>query len=134
MKDKDGNITNYVSVLKDITEFMEKQKQELQLKISREQTKKLEEMDQMKSRFFANISHEFRTPLTLILGPIEKLISKFPNADIQKQAGLVKRNASHLLDLINQLLDISKLEAGKLKLEASCGNIVSFVKRNSNIL
>jgi signal transduction histidine kinase/DNA-binding response OmpR family regulator len=128
MKDKDGNITNYVSVLKDITESMEKQKQDLQLKTSQEQSKKLQEMDQMKSRFFSNISHEFRTPLTLILGPIEKLISKYPNADIQKQAGSVKRNASQLLDLINQILDLSKLEAGKLKLEASFGNIVSFVK------
>jgi PAS domain S-box-containing protein len=128
MKDKNGNITKYVSVLKDVTDSIEKQRQELQLKISQEQAKKLKEMDQMKSRFFANISHEFRTPLTLILGPIEKLISKFPNADIQKQAGLVKRNANHLLELINQLLDISKLEAGKLKLEASRDNIVSFVK------
>jgi len=128
MKDKDGNITNYVGLLKDITESLEKQKQELQLKISQEQAKKLEEMDQIKSRFFANISHEFRTPLTLILGPIEKLLAEIPNADIQKQAGSVKRNANHLLDLINQLLDISKLEAGKLKLDASCGNIVSFVK------
>ena len=128
MKDKDGNITNYVSVLKDITESMEIKKQGLQLKISQEQTKKLEEIDQIKSRFFSNISHEFRTPLTLILGPIEKLISEFPNADIQKQAGLVKRNANRLLVLINELLDLSKLEAGKLKLKASKANIVSFIK------
>ncbi len=128
MKDKDGNITNYVSVLRDITESMQIQKQGLQLKISQGQTKKLEEIDQIKSRFFSNISHEFRTPLTLILGPIEKLISEFPNADIQKQAGLVKRNANRLLVLINELLDLSKLEAGKLKLKASKANIVSFIK------
>lgn len=128
MKDKDGNITNYVSVLRDITETVEKQKQELQLKISREHTRKLEETDRMKSRFFANISHEFRTPLTLILGPSENIITKTSEEEIKNQAGLIKKNANRLLDLINQLLDLSKLEAGKLKLETSLSNIVPFVK------
>ncbi len=85
------------------------------------------ETDKMKSRFFANISHEFRTPLTLILGPAEKISSKTSD-DIIKDANIIKRNSRRLLQLINQLLDLSKLEAGKLKLEASKGNIVSFVK------
>lgn len=87
-----------------------------------------EETDRLKSRFFANISHEFRTPLTLILGPAEKIISKFQDEEIQKQTGLIKRNANRLLGLINQLLDLSKLEAGKLRLETSLSNIVPFVK------
>ncbi|OGU65082.1 MAG: hypothetical protein A2W30_05210 [Ignavibacteria bacterium RBG_16_36_9] len=86
------------------------------------------EIAQLKSRFFTNISHEFRTPLTLILGPAEKLLAESQSDDILKQAGLIKRNAIRLLGLINQLLDLSKLEAGKLKLEASLSNIVSFVK------
>ena len=128
MKDNDGNITNYVSVLRDITESVEKQKQELQLKLSQEQNKKVEEIDQMKSNFFANISHEFRTPLTLILGPADKLLVESPSDNTKKQAGLIRQNAIRLLGLINQLLDLSKLEAGKLKLEASLSNIVSFVK------
>jgi len=86
------------------------------------------EIAQLKSRFFTNISHEFRTPLTLILGPADKLLAESQSDDILKQAGLIKRNAIRLLGLINQLLDLSKLEAGKLKLEASLSNIVSFVK------
>lgn len=86
------------------------------------------EIAELKSRFFTNISHEFRTPLTLILGPAEKLLSESQSDDILKQAGLIKRNAIRLLGLINQLLDLSKLEAGKLKLEASLSNIVLFIK------
>jgi signal transduction histidine kinase/ligand-binding sensor domain-containing protein/DNA-binding response OmpR family regulator len=86
-----------------------------------------EETDKMKSRFFANISHEFRTPLTLILGPAEKILAD-DSEDIKKDVSIIKRNSKRLLQLINQLLDLSKLEAGKLKLEASKGNIVSFVK------
>ena len=89
--------------------------------------KEREETDKMKSRFFANISHEFRTPLTLILGPAEKISSKTSD-NIVKDANVIKRNSRKLLQLINQLLDLSKLEAGKLKLETSKGNIVSFVK------
>jgi len=128
MKDNDGNITNYVSVLRDITENVEKQKQELQLKISEEKNKKFEEMDQMKSRFFANISHEFRSPLTLILGPSESIVTESNEEETKKKAGTIKRNANRLLGLTNQLLDLSKLEAGKLVLKASKGNIVSFMK------
>jgi len=89
--------------------------------------KEKEETDKMKSRFFANISHEFRTPLTLILGPAEKINSQTSN-NIIKDSGIIRRNSKRLLQLVNQLLDLSKLEAGKLKLEASKNNIVSFVK------
>lgn len=86
-----------------------------------------DETEKLKSHFFANISHEFRTPLTLILGPAEKINSN-SSKDIVKDAGIIKRNALRLLQLVNQLLDLSRLEAGKLKLEVSKGNIVSFVK------
>jgi signal transduction histidine kinase/ligand-binding sensor domain-containing protein/DNA-binding response OmpR family regulator len=89
--------------------------------------KEKEETEKLKSRFFANISHEFRTPLTLILGPAEKIYSGTSD-DIKKDSGVIKRNSHRLLQLVNQLLELSRLEAGKLKLEASKGNIVSFVK------
>jgi DNA-binding response OmpR family regulator len=98
------------------------------LKLEHEHSEKLEEVDQMKSRFFANISHEFRTPLTLILGPSESIIAETLEEKTKKKAGLIKRNANRLLNLINQLLDISKLEAGGLKLKTSCSNIVAFIK------
>jgi signal transduction histidine kinase/ligand-binding sensor domain-containing protein/DNA-binding response OmpR family regulator len=90
--------------------------------------KEKEETEKIKSRFFANISHEFRTPLTLILGPAEKIISRSPDENTLKDAGIIKRNSRRLLKLVNQLLDLSKLDAGRLKLEASKNNIVSFVK------
>lgn len=99
-----------------------------QVKLNETVLKEREETDRMKSRFFANISHEFRTPLTLILGPAEKITPDSPAEEVQKQTGMIKRNAHRLMNLINQLLDLSKLEAGKLKIKASKNNIVSFVK------
>ncbi|MGH7602085.1 MAG: sensor histidine kinase, partial [bacterium] len=89
---------------------------------------KLQELDRLKSRFFADISHEFRTPLTLILGPLLSLRQASSKTDIEKQCGIIERNALRLLRLINQLLDLSKLEAGKLRLQAAPGNLVPFVK------
>jgi len=89
---------------------------------------KYKEINRMKSHFFANISHEFRTPLTLILGPSENILTEAPSENTVKQAGAIKRNANRLLLLISQLLDLSKLEAGKLELKASRANIVSFIK------
>jgi signal transduction histidine kinase/DNA-binding response OmpR family regulator/streptogramin lyase len=108
--------------------YLNRQRLRHQLELEHEHAEKLLEVDQMKSRFFANISHEFRTPLTLILGPSESIIKETPKEEIKKKAGTIKKNASRLLSLINQLMDLSKLEAGRLKLEASSGNIVKFVK------
>lgn len=92
---------------------------------------KFHEVDQIKSRFFANISHEFRTPLTIILGSLDKLRSKSGNNTGDKEYHLVKNNASRLLQLINQLLELSKIESGNVKLEAAEGDIVKFTKRIS---
>jgi signal transduction histidine kinase/DNA-binding response OmpR family regulator len=88
-----------------------------------EQTERLKEMDALKSRFFANISHEFRTPLTLILGLLNKQLA---NADLppdQHDTDTMLRNANRLLQLINQLLDLSKLESDEVKLHISLNDI-----------
>ncbi len=93
-----------------------------------ERTRELEEMDKAKSRFFANISHEFRTPLTLIMGPLEQILSDNPQEEMKAKARMMLRNSRRLLNLINQLLELSRLESGKMKLQASGQNIVPFVK------
>lgn len=94
----------------------------------REQADKLEEMDRIKSRFFANISHEFRTPLTMILGPLEDWLESPRDDDRKADLERMQRNARRLLHLINQLLNLSRLEAGKLKLKISPGDLPAFLK------
>ena len=100
-----------------------------QFEMEQEQSQKLQDIDRMKSRFFANISHEFRTPLTLILGPLENFYLKTKSTKNKQQFGLMLRSGRRLLQLINQLLDFSRLEAGSLKLQASETDIVFFIKR-----
>ncbi|GAB4373541.1 MAG: two-component regulator propeller domain-containing protein [Calditrichia bacterium] len=98
------------------------------LKIGRIEATKLKELDQLKSRFFTNISHEFRTPLTLILGQIESVMSSKIQNKEKSKLQIALRNSHRLLSLINQLLDLSRLEAGSLELKAETHNLVSFLK------
>jgi two-component system, sensor histidine kinase ChiS len=99
-----------------------------QLKIEKVTTDSLRNLDQLKSHFFANISHEFRTPLTLILGQIESVMSSGIETKEKGKLQIANRNARRLLTLINELLDLSKLEAGGMELSATRQNIVSFLK------
>jgi signal transduction histidine kinase/DNA-binding response OmpR family regulator len=99
--------------------------QTIQLK---EQSEKLKDMDQVKSRFFANISHEFRTPLTLIMGPLEQMFSDTRDQKQKEKLKVMLRNSQRLLTLINQLLDLSRFDSGKMKLQAAYQNIVPFLK------
>ncbi len=94
----------------------------------RQEKERFQELDTLKSRFFTNISHEFRTPLTLIKGPISQLEKKLPKAEDRKLLNMMGRNADRLLRLINQLLDLSKLEAGEMELQARETEIVALLK------
>ncbi|MEX2235117.1 MAG: two-component regulator propeller domain-containing protein [Cyclobacteriaceae bacterium] len=94
----------------------------------RNRAEHLSELDKVKSRFFANISHEFRTPITLILGPLKDLYNGKSKEDPKSILGPVIRNGQRLLGLINQLLDLSKIEAGKLKLHTSPTDLVEFLR------
>ncbi len=99
-----------------------------ELKMKNFEAQKLQEMDHMKSRFFANISHEFRTPLTLILGPLEQLHAEQFKGNVKEVYAMMLRNGQRLLRLINQLLDLARLEAGRMTLQARPENIVGFLK------
>jgi signal transduction histidine kinase/DNA-binding response OmpR family regulator len=96
--------------------------------MSRFEAQKLHEVDELKSRFFTNISHEFRTPLTLILGPVKTMIEKLNEGKMKDDLGMVHRNANKLLELVNQLLDISKLESGNMKLQTIPLNMIPLLK------
>jgi signal transduction histidine kinase/DNA-binding response OmpR family regulator len=98
------------------------------LKLKQVEADKLHELEGIRSRFFANISHEFRTPLTLIIGPLEKLLAASEEKQHYTLYQMMERNARRLLHLINQLLDLSKLEFGNLKLETKPGNINQFLQ------
>ena len=96
--------------------------------MSRFETQKLHEVDEIKSRFFTNISHEFRTPLTLILGPVKQIIERINDEKTKDELSIVHKNANKLLGLVNQLLDISKLESGNMKLRTIPQNIIPLLK------
>jgi ligand-binding sensor domain-containing protein/signal transduction histidine kinase/DNA-binding NarL/FixJ family response regulator len=87
---------------------------------------KREEMHQLQLQFFTNISHEFRTPLSLILGPLETLLEKGKSATSQYYE-VMYRNANRLLLLINELMDFRKVESGALSLKATPGNLNTFI-------
>jgi signal transduction histidine kinase/DNA-binding response OmpR family regulator len=88
----------------------------------------MSEADKLRSRFFANISHEFRTPLTLILSPVEeKLASHELSQKDRISFQSIRRSANRLLDLINQLLELSRLESGFMKLHLQPGDLYSFI-------
>ena len=93
-----------------------------------EQSHQLQEMDRVKSRFFANISHEFRTPLTLILGPLERVLHGAEKHNSFEDTRMMHRNATSLLRLVNQLLDLVKLESGRMRLQASVGDLIDCVR------
>lgn len=94
-----------------------------------EARKQKEELDQMKFRFFTNISHEFRTPLTLIITPLEAYIKKMREGDDRRRLSAIHHNALALLALVNQLLDFRKLEMKGERLNLLNGDFVEFARQ-----
>ncbi|TDO99164.1 two-component regulator propeller domain-containing protein [Flavobacterium sp. 245] len=102
-------------------------KQKLELEYL--ETKRIEENNKLKLDFFTNISHEFRTPLTLILGPLQQILADYNGTnEMYKKLLVIEGSANHLLGLINRLMDFRKLENHQVALESANGNIVKFTK------
>jgi len=113
--------------LVDILKSRAKLKHDLQLEhIETERTK---QANKSKLEFFTNISHEFRTPLALILGPLHQIIEEYRGSSkVYKKLLVIDNNANHLLQLINRLMDFRKFESNLYKLQAAEGNIIKFLK------
>jgi len=91
--------------------------------------KKNEELNKVKLQFFTNISHEFRTPLTLITAPLQNILSNYKGpSDIYKKLKIIESSTNHLLRLINRLMDFRKLESNQFQLKTAEGNIVKFLQ------
>lgn len=104
---------------------------QFELEKERGEAQRMHELDLMKIRFFTNVSHEFRTPLSLIMAPVDKILKQISEPDIQRQLQLVNRNARRLLNLVNQLLDFRRMEYQELKLHKKSGDIIKFIKELS---
>ncbi|WP_204344842.1 hybrid sensor histidine kinase/response regulator transcription factor [Psychroserpens algicola] len=99
----------------------------LQRQIAGQESKRLQDLDNLKSRFITNITHEFRTPLTIILGYIGNLKERFSDTeDVNTSLNTIEQNSNNLLNLVNQMLDLAKLEKGRLNLNLIQNDIVAF--------
>lgn len=87
-----------------------------------------EQLNEAKLQFFINISHEIRTPMTLIINPLEKLLSAEKDGELHKTYQMIYRNAQRILRLINQLMDIRKLDKGQMLLKCQETDMVGFIK------
>ena len=105
-----------------------RRKAEMALQLERVESEKLRDLDKMKSSFFANISHELRTPITLMLSPIDRLRGHNLSQK-EKYLDIMQRSGEKLLNLVNQLLDLSKFEDKKMKLTVQETDLSTLLKR-----
>ncbi|TNC49434.1 PAS domain S-box protein [Rubellimicrobium rubrum] len=131
VRDREGRVVFLLAEGRNITEKKQgeaeiaRKNQELQQLLDR-----VRELDEIKSQFFANVSHELRTPLALILGPTEKMLMEGDNltAAQRRDIEVVRRNASMLLKHVNDLLDLSKLDAGKMEVSYGRGDLAQLLR------
>lgn len=100
---------------------------QLKRQLEIQENQKLKELDTFKNRFYSYITHEFRTPLTVI-GGMAQQIKKAPDKYLGKGLQMIERNSDNMLDLVNQILDLRKLESGNLKLNLIQGNIIAYLR------
>jgi len=107
---------------------LNKQKTEFEQAQKILEVQKMHEVDELKFKFFTNISHEFKTPITLILAPLDKLLKNAANDEQKNLLNIMKRNATNLLEMVNEILEFRKLDLNKTKLNLVRNDIVSFIK------
>ena len=103
---------------------------QLTRKLAQQEAKRLKDLDALKTRLHTNITHEFRTPLTVILGMSDEIKNHLPNNQLEKvgrHLEMIERSGNNLLDLINQMLALDKIEAGEYALNVRCQNIVPYL-------
>jgi signal transduction histidine kinase/ligand-binding sensor domain-containing protein/DNA-binding response OmpR family regulator len=103
------------------------------LERERQEANHLHELDIMKIKFFTNVSHEFRTPISLIMAPVEKLIKQSDDKNDQRKLQLIHQNAKRLLNMINQLLDFSKIAVQKIQLDLTEGDIINSIEETCDL-
>ncbi len=114
------------------SQLIRRQKENFERQQAILESKRIQELDKLKTKFFTNLSHEFRTPLSLILTPADHLISDAKEPALLGQYKIIQRNARRLLKLINQLLDVKNIDKGALAYHTSEGDIVQFIKESTS--
>ncbi|MEO0627183.1 MAG: ATP-binding protein [Bacteroidota bacterium] len=100
---------------------------QLSRQLTKAETQRLQELDVAKTQLYTNITHEFRTPLTVILGMAKQLNGQLPNAQ-NLMVEMISRNGQNLLNLVNQMLDLSKLESGQMNVQLQQGDLIIYLK------
>ncbi len=98
-----------------------------QLNFEQQEAKRVKELDAVKTQLYTNITHEFRTPLTVILGMAQQVKDK-PSVHFENGMNMIMRNGENLLKLVNEMLDLSKLESGKMELHLQQGDVIHFLR------
>ncbi len=107
--------------------ILQRERMKVRLEQEHQEAQRMKELDMMKTKFFTNVSHEFRTPLSLILTPIEKILKNAGDEEQKNQFQMIHRNARRLLTLVNQLLDFRRLEVQEIKYNPSEGDVIQFI-------
>lgn len=106
---------------------LNKNRVEAQLIYEQKESQRIKELDKIKTHLYTNITHEFRTPLTVILGMVQH-IRKSASDHLESGLDMIERNGNNLLRLVNEMLDLSKLEAGKMELKLIQGDVINFIR------
>lgn len=106
---------------------LQQNKMETELLFEQHEAKRVKELDTVKTRLYTNITHEFRTPLTIILGMAQQ-IKNASRENVEEGLDMIIRSGKNLLNLVNELLDLSKVEAGKMELNLVQGDVIQFLR------